>query len=142
MYLPGPAFQRRPLLETSTTRSPGRYTLLRSRPSRQIHRFQALLASTNPAGLTAKARPEARPETRAANQRDVGSGLPRRLGGLRANVGFGYSVQLAVGFEDYLESGPHRAWSAAIRMLPTTPGPALTSYDRVHRSRSPVGLIP
>jgi hypothetical protein len=28
VYLPGSAFQRRPLLETSTTRSPGRYTLL------------------------------------------------------------------------------------------------------------------
>jgi len=37
-----PAFQRQPLLETSTTRSPGRYTPS-SRPSRQIHRFQALL---------------------------------------------------------------------------------------------------
>jgi hypothetical protein len=38
-----PARQRRPLLETSTTRSPGRYTPF-SRPSRQIHRSQALLA--------------------------------------------------------------------------------------------------
>src|SRR5258708_37798907 len=37
-----PAFQRQPLLETSTTRTPGRYTPF-SRPSRQIHRFQALL---------------------------------------------------------------------------------------------------
>ena len=31
MYLSGPAFQRRPLLETSATRSPGRYTLLYAR---------------------------------------------------------------------------------------------------------------
>ena len=30
-------------LRPLTTRSPGRYTLLRSHPSRQIHRFQALL---------------------------------------------------------------------------------------------------
>jgi hypothetical protein len=32
VYPPGPAFQRRPLLETSTTRSPGRYTLLHVPP--------------------------------------------------------------------------------------------------------------
>ena len=44
MYLPGPAFQRRPLLETSTTRSSGKvHPPSRPHPSRQIHRFQALL---------------------------------------------------------------------------------------------------
>src|SRR5258708_20674865 len=37
-----PAFQRQPLLETSTTRTPRRYTPF-SRPSPPLHNFQPLL---------------------------------------------------------------------------------------------------
>src|SRR5215469_12420582 len=47
-----PARQRQLLLETSTTRSPGRYTPPSpSVPSRPIHRFQALLGRGQQRGL-------------------------------------------------------------------------------------------